>query len=124
MGKRSTKITKDGLSRFTEQLKALPIKEQTTFSNREAVAQYKDLILHVVHTKGYSIQDIAELLSEQGTTISPSTLASYLRQVKKKPGTSKKKTSIASTPRTPTKPEQFDTHSPLPSSGAIDQGDR
>jgi hypothetical protein len=67
-------------------LEDLPAKPKENFSLREAVDQLRDP-LKTALSKGYSYQDLASMLHEQGIEISASTLKNYVpsgkRQVSK-----------------------------------------
>ncbi|MCX7567733.1 hypothetical protein OS189_15415 [Sulfitobacter sp. F26169L] len=77
-------ISIDAAARFAKKLADAPAKEKTSFSAREVVQMNKDAILQAVNEQGYSFQEIAEWLSEEGAKLSVSTLRSYLRDPKKR----------------------------------------
>jgi len=79
MAKRKKNITKAALIRFQERLKNAPKKEKVAFSPSEAVVESREQIRDAL-AKGYSYQDIAELLADgDDDSISANTLASYFR---------------------------------------------
>ena len=98
---KSKGLSNDALEEFKKKLADLPVKQKTWHSNREAVSASKDLILHAVNEKKYSYQDIADMLAAEGSSISASTLASYLRAPKKNK-TAAKKTRQSDIPPTKT----------------------
>ncbi len=79
MTKLIKKMTKEDVKNVTDKLKNLPVKEKNEFSAREYVQMRKDIILQAIDSKGYSLQNIVDLLAEHDVQISASTLASYLR---------------------------------------------
>lgn len=82
------RMTKEDVKTVTDKLKNLPMKEKNEFSAREYVQMNKDTILQAINSKGYSYQDIVDLLAEHDVQISVSTLTSYLRTTPpKKPNT-------------------------------------
>lgn len=79
MTKSMKRMTREDVKTVTDELHNLPVKEKNEFSAREYVQMNKDKILEAINTKGYSLQDIVDLLAEHSVQISASTLASYLR---------------------------------------------
>ncbi len=64
-------------------LNALPIKPKEQLSLREAVGQLQEQIQEAL-AKGYSYQDVADMLAKQGIMISASTLKNYVPSGKRK----------------------------------------
>lgn len=63
-------------------LQNLPEKPRENLSLKEAVAALKDTIITALN-RGYSYEEVAEMLSTQGIKISPTSLKSYLSAVQK-----------------------------------------
>jgi hypothetical protein len=72
---------KDEIERLKASLAELPQLENVEVSKREAVRLLASTI-HGLQGKGYRLDKIAELVSERGVTIKPTTLKSYLHRVK------------------------------------------
>ena len=62
------------------ELAALPPKQKTSFSTREAIAELATEIRDARQKLGYSLTDIAALLMQLGHPIEASTLRSYVRE--------------------------------------------
>jgi hypothetical protein len=69
-------VKKDAVSQAGSFLDTLPAKPKESFSLRAAVEQLREPIRAAL-AKGYSYEEVAELLAKQGITISPSTLKNY-----------------------------------------------
>ena len=94
MSKTPALITREQLEAMRAKLVALPPKQKTTFSSREAIAELAAEIRHARVKLGYSLTDIAALLQELGHPIQASTLRSYVREWETAAG--KKKTTASS----------------------------
>ncbi len=94
MSKTPALITREQLEAMRAKLVALPPKQKTTFSSREAIAELAAEIRHARVKLGYSLTDIAALLQELGHPIEASTLRSYVREWETAAG--KKKTTASS----------------------------
>lgn len=94
MRKPIAKISSEALERLQTRIAALPPKAKTEHSARDALALMEAAIRDTL-AKGYSVQDIAEMLAEEGLRLSAGTIAGYLRELeaksapKKKPGVRK-----------------------------------
>lgn len=73
----STMIQKDAIEQANIALQQLPEKPKDNWSLREAIDALKDTILTALD-RGYTYEEVAAFLSEQGVKISPSSLKSYL----------------------------------------------
>lgn len=89
-------MTDEEIGAFIQKLDTMPVKKKTVYSNREVAAMHRDRILSFMKEKGYSFQDVAEMMATDENKITGSTLASYLRGDKKKSGV--KKARKAATP--------------------------
>jgi hypothetical protein len=72
---------KNEIERLKDSLADLPALATVEVSKQEAVRLLAPTI-HGLQAKGYSLDRIAELVSERGVTIAPTTLKSYLQRVK------------------------------------------
>lgn len=83
----ATLVTQSAIDQASEALESLPEKPREQLSLREAVDALRDHITAALE-KGYSYEDITEMLSNQGVSIAPSSLKHYLarsnRQIKAK----------------------------------------
>ena len=61
-----------------EELASLPAPERRSITTREAVAEMADVI-EKLRGRGYTIDEVAQLLTQRGLELAPSTLRSYLR---------------------------------------------
>jgi hypothetical protein len=80
-------ITQNSIDEATTALNGLPEKPKTSWSLREAVNQLQGTI-NAALERGYSHQEVAEMLGEQGIRISPASLKSYLAAINRDAGTS------------------------------------
>lgn len=80
-------ITQNSIDEATAALNGLPEKPKTSWSLREAVSQLQGTI-NAALERGYSHQEVAEMLGEQGIRISPASLKSYLAAINRDSGTS------------------------------------
>jgi hypothetical protein len=74
---RAGNVSKTALDQVGSLLQDLPEKSQDQISLRDAVAQLQDRIKDALG-KGYSYEDVANLLAQQEIAISPSTLRNYV----------------------------------------------
>lgn len=79
-------ITQNSIDEATAALNGLPEKPKTSWSLREAVSQLQGTI-NAALERGYSHQEVAEMLGEQGIRISPASLKSYLAAINRDSGT-------------------------------------
>ncbi len=93
-------MTDEEIEAFIQKLDTLPVKKKTVYSNREVAAMHSERILSFMKEKGYSFQDVAEMMATDQNKITGSTLASYLRGDKKKSGV-KKSRKVATPQMTP-----------------------
>lgn len=70
-------VTKESIDQVNSILQDLPEKPKEKLSLREAVDHLQDQIKDAL-AKGYSYEDVAVMLTEQGIKISPSTLKRYV----------------------------------------------
>jgi hypothetical protein len=70
-------VSRDAVDQARSLLQQLPEKPKDTLSLRETVAQLQDQIKAAL-AKGYSYEEVAQLLSGQGISISASTLKNYI----------------------------------------------
>ena len=75
--RRSSSISKDSIEQASSALQQLPEKPRENLSLREAIAALQDTITTALD-RGYSYDEVAALLSDQGVRISPTSLKSYL----------------------------------------------
>jgi hypothetical protein len=76
----------------------LPVKEPSDYPLRESI----ELLLPVIENlqkKGYSIEEISKIYTQNGLSISATTLRQYLNDFNKKPRAEKQKTSKPSKPK-------------------------
>jgi|SRR5579883_2423448 len=74
---RATVVNQDNVGQANTLLQELPQKPKADLSLKEAVRQMQ-VALRAALAKGYSYQDLATLLNEQGIKISALTLKNYL----------------------------------------------
>ncbi|MBD2157034.1 hypothetical protein [Leptolyngbya sp. FACHB-16] len=108
----SANVSQQSLELATSALADLPEKPKTNYSLREAIGQLQDVI-NTALERGYSHQEVAEMLGEQGIRISPASLKSYLAAANREAaGTPKRRRTSKKT-----KAEQVEAIStPIPSS--------
>jgi len=70
-------ITQDSIKQANTALADLPEKPKTEWSLREAINQLQGTI-NTALERGYSHQEVADMLGKQGIRISPASLRSYL----------------------------------------------
>lgn len=76
-------IKRDTIRKSVEVLRGLPRKEKEDFALREAVYEMYQEIGEVLG-KGYSLDEVAEILSQSGVQIKGPTLKQYLTEIKRK----------------------------------------
>lgn len=105
-------VSQQSLELATSVLADLPEKPKTNYSLREAIKQLQGVI-NTALDRGYSHQEVAEMLGEQGIRISPASLKSYLAAINREvAGTPKRRRTSKKA-----KAEQVEaTSAPAPSS--------
>jgi hypothetical protein len=78
----STSIPQSVINQASIALDQLPEKPKENLSLKEAVAALKDIITAALE-RGYSYEEVASMLSEQGVKISASSLKSYLSAIQR-----------------------------------------
>ena len=78
----STSIPQSVIDQASTALDQLPEKPKENLSLKEAVAALKDTITSALE-RGYSYEEVAAMLSEQGVKISASSLKSYLSAIQR-----------------------------------------
>ncbi len=73
---RATSVKPESVSAAIAFLDELPAKQKEDLSLREAIGQMQDTIKAALN-RGYSYEDVAQMLSEQGIQISALTLKNY-----------------------------------------------
>lgn len=111
-------MTDKELEMFIQRLDDMPVKKKTFYSHREVAAVEKDRILKFMEEKGYSFQDVAEIMAYGDKGITGGTLASYLRGDQKQSGV-KMKRKAAKAQITPT-PPTVDSDKNVENSGLVD----
>lgn len=81
----SATISKSSIDQVTQTLQNLPEKPKENWSLREAVAQLQEQISAALN-KGYSYDEVAQMLTQQGVEISASSLKSYLSVARRQKG--------------------------------------
>ncbi len=69
----------DAVAALKQALEALPKRQRRKLSTREAIAEMADTISASL-LKGYTQEEIAQLLTTRGIRVAPSTLRQYLRR--------------------------------------------
>lgn len=87
--KPNQKVQIDQLKLLDEQLGNLPEKPKEELTLRESIYFLRDKLKRALK-KGYSYQDLSEILSEQKISISAATLKQYLTEIKKKSSSRKR----------------------------------
>jgi transposase len=85
---RATTVSPDSVEQATVFLQELPEKPKEDLSLREAVGQMQDS-LKAALAKGYSYDELAKILAEQGIQISAFTLKNYVPSGKRSPNKGK-----------------------------------
>jgi hypothetical protein len=91
----SITVSKSAIDQATQTLQGLPEKPKQGWSLREAIDQMND-VLSAAISKGYSYEELVDLLRDQGIEISVSSLKNYLTR-------SKRESQAASSAKAPTK---------------------
>jgi hypothetical protein len=86
----SAVVSKSSIEQATAFLNELPEKPKQALSLREAVEMMRGLVTDAL-SKGYSFEEVAEMLTEKGITITPSSLKYYLTRGLKTKATPAKK---------------------------------
>lgn len=86
-------IQPETINQVRDVLQGLPAKTQTSISVEEAIDQLKDS-LKTALVKGYSYEELASLLQQEGIPIKSSSLENYLASTRRQ--TSENKTSTSS----------------------------
>ncbi|MBD1909850.1 MULTISPECIES: hypothetical protein [unclassified Leptolyngbya] len=110
-------ITQNSIDEASAALEGLPEKPKTSWSLREAVNQLQGTI-NAALERGYSHQEVAEMLGEQGIRISPASLKSYLAAINRDAGSSapkrRRSSAKASAPEEAAAPEEAPAPEPTP----------
>lgn len=85
---RATVVNQEAIGQASAFLQDLPVKPKESLSLREAVEQMQEF-LQAALEKGYSYQDLAAILEEQGIKISVLTLKNYIPSGKRQAGKTK-----------------------------------
>lgn len=93
----AAQISNSTLEKATLALQALPEKPKENLSLRETIFELQGIIRAALD-KGYTYEDIAALLNNQGVSIAPSSLRYYINQTSR---SIKSTTRAKGTPRTP-----------------------
>lgn len=88
------RIPRDRIEQLRQMLDALPAKPRMEFSARETVVALEREIRAALDDRGYTLRDIATLISSEDAPISLSTLATALRKPRTNAG-APKKTAVA-----------------------------
>lgn len=78
----STPVTQTAIEQAAQALQSLPDKPKENLSLREAVELMQDSITAALE-KGYTYEDVADMLGDQGMKIAPSSLRYYLARSKR-----------------------------------------
>ena len=93
MGTQRTTYTVEHVTNIGTKLKELPpVQEQRPVGGREAI-QLLNTEIDDLRLRGYSLAQIAEVLTQQGIAIKPQTLSAYLRRAKSETTTARKRSS-------------------------------
>lgn len=60
-------MTDEEIGAFIQKLDEMPVKKKTVYSNREVAAMHSERILSFMEEKGYSFQDVAEMMARTRT---------------------------------------------------------
>ncbi|MFZ1640383.1 MAG: protein mobC [Candidatus Contendobacter sp.] len=107
MGKRGPEYTLEQIERIATKLDALPKIEKARFGKRDAIERLSKSILNVLK-RGYSMDDIADSLREEGLNLTASTLKTYLHRATAK----STKAKPDPPPIQPSRPSPRDARSP------------
>ena len=95
MTNKSPKTSLAKLNELKSKMAVMPIKVKEEFNNRELVKNLEIEIRSLLADGGYSLTDIAKMFAESGTSITPSTIAAYLRELSEGSNANKKKAKTA-----------------------------
>lgn len=95
----SVTVSKSAIDQATETLQSLPDKPKQGWSLREAIDQMNGVITLAIE-KGYSYEELVNLLHDQGIEISVSSLKNYLTRSKRENAASAKATAKTATKAT------------------------
>ena len=84
-------VTMEELEALRRELSELPANKPRIVSKQSAVAELATE-LGAAQRRGYSVDDLAQLLAAKGLALTPGTLRGYLRRVRKKRRSAKKGT--------------------------------
>lgn len=84
------RIPRDRIEQLRQMLDALPAKPRTEFSARETVVALESEIRAALDDRGYTLRDIATLISSEDAPISLSTLTTALRKPRADTGAAQK----------------------------------
>ncbi len=94
--KPNQKIHVDKLSATLSKLDSLDVKQKSELTLRESIYLLRDK-LHAALKKGYSYEDLSEILEAEGILVSAATLKQYLTETKKEVTKSKNRASSGKT---------------------------
>lgn len=94
--KPNQKIHVDKLSATLEKLDSLDVKQKSELTLRESIYLLRDKLRSALK-KGYSYEDLSEILEEQGILVSAATLKQYLTESKKEASKGKNRASRVKT---------------------------
>ncbi len=94
--KPNQKIHVDKLSATLEKLDSLDVKQKSELTLRESIYLLRDK-LRAALKKGYSYEDLSEILEAEGILVSAATLKQYLTETKKEVTKSKNRASAGKT---------------------------
>ncbi|OYU37816.1 MAG: hypothetical protein CFE33_18365 [Pseudorhodobacter sp. PARRP1] len=111
----SKTVTNEQLDALRAKFASMPKKAQTKFSARKTVEALAEQIRRMVDKDGYSFEDVASLLHQDGVQLTPSTIRTYLRSFEAKkeetpPNTRKAKPMPSTEAPTSPKPVQVPQH--------------
>lgn len=92
----SITVSKSAIDQATQTLQGLPEKPKQGWSLREAIDQMND-VLSAAISKGYSYEELVDLLRDQGIEISVSSLKNYLTRSKRDQAASNAKATTKAT---------------------------
>jgi hypothetical protein len=100
--KPNQKIHVDKVSATLSKLDSLDVKQKSELTLRESIYLLRDK-LRAALKKGYSCEDLSEILEEEGILVSAATLKQYLTETKKEVTKSKKGALLGKTGVNPSK---------------------
>ncbi|MEI2782218.1 MAG: protein mobC [Candidatus Competibacter sp.] len=117
MGKHAPEYTLEQIERIATKLEALPKIEKARFGKRDAIERLSKSILNVLK-RGYSMDDIADSLREEGLNLTASTLRTYLHRATTKSAKAKPDPP----PIQPSRPQSHESRSPIKTSLPASRG--